>query len=126
MGHYAKVLDGRVVQVIVAKKEFFDSFVDSSPGEWLKCSYNTRGGVHYSPETGLPDGGEAIRFNYPGVGSLYDREHDAFYIESPFPSWVLNKETFIWDPPVPHPEDGREYMWNEKRQSWDSLDEVIG
>jgi hypothetical protein len=46
MSHFAKVLDGKVVQVIVAEKEFFDTFVDSSPGTWLQTSYNTHGNQH--------------------------------------------------------------------------------
>ena len=58
MSHFAKVLDGKVVQVIVAELEFFDTFVDSSPGQWIQTSYNTRGGVHYGPD-GKPDGGIA-------------------------------------------------------------------
>ena len=45
MGHYAKVVNGKVTKVIVAQATFFDNFVDSSPGKWIKTSYNTRGGV---------------------------------------------------------------------------------
>ena len=54
MAHFAKVVDGTVTQVIVAEQEFFETFVDSSPGEWIQTSYNTRGGVHYDPQTGEP------------------------------------------------------------------------
>jgi len=54
MGHFAKCVDGKVVSVIVAEPEFFQTFVDSSPGTWLQVSYNTRGGVHYDPVTGQP------------------------------------------------------------------------
>jgi len=61
MGHFAKVVDGKVTQVIVAEKEFFDTFVDSSPGTWLRTSYNTIGGVH-------TQGGEPLRKNYAGIG----------------------------------------------------------
>ncbi len=46
MGHFAKVADGKVTQVIVAEPEFFQTFVDSSPGQWLQTSYNTYGGQH--------------------------------------------------------------------------------
>jgi len=46
MAHFAKVVDGLVTQVIVAEPEFFDTFVDSSPGQWIQTSYNTYGGVH--------------------------------------------------------------------------------
>lgn len=54
MGHYAKVSNGKVVKVIVAEASFFDNFVDDSPGKWIKTSYNTRGGVHYQPNTNTP------------------------------------------------------------------------
>ena len=119
MAHFAKVCDGKVVQVIVAEPEFFDTFVDSSPGEWIQTSYNTRGGVHYGQD-GNPDGGVALRGNYAGIGFTYDRTNDVFYAPSPFPSWTLNTNTWSWDPPVPMPtEEGKMYRWNEATQTWD-------
>lgn len=54
MGHFAKVVSGTVTKVIVAEASFFDNFVDSSPGSWIQTSYNTRGGVHYQPNSGTP------------------------------------------------------------------------
>ena len=80
MGHFAKVNNGVVEQVIVAEQEFFDTFVDSSPGVWLQTSYNTRGGVHYDPSTGEPsaDQSKALRKNYAGIGYSYDATRDAF------------------------------------------------
>lgn len=117
MSHYAKVVDGKVVQVIVAEAEFFESFVDSSPGEWIQTSYNTRGGLHYGPD-GQPDGGEALRGNYAGIGFTYDRQHDVFYPPQPFLSWALNTSTWTWEPPVPYPTDGKMYTWDEPTVSW--------
>ena len=117
MAHFAKVCDGRVVQVIVAEPEFFDTFVDSSPGEWIQTSYNTRGGIHYDQD-GNPDGGVALRGNYAGVGHLYDRTNDVFYAPQPFPSWTLNTTTWTWEAPVPMPTDGKIYSWNEETQNW--------
>lgn len=117
MSHFAKVLDGKVTQVIVAEPEFFDSFVDSSPGEWIQTSYNTRGGVHYGPD-GNPDGGEALRANYAGIGYTYNRVNDVFYPPSPYPSWVLNQTTWLWDSPIPYPTDGAFYDWDETTISW--------
>ena len=61
MSHFAKVLDGKVVQVIVAEPEFFETFVDSTPGTWIQTSYNTRGGVHYDPATGQPSADQSTR-----------------------------------------------------------------
>ena len=60
MAHYAKVVDNEVTQVIVAEPEFFDTFVDSSPGTWIKCSYNMRGGVYYDPSTGEPAADQSV------------------------------------------------------------------
>lgn len=54
MSHYAKVLNQIVQKVIVADEEFFDTFVDNSPGSWIQTSYNTRGGVHYQPNSNTP------------------------------------------------------------------------
>jgi hypothetical protein len=119
MAHFAKVCDGKVVQVIVAEPEFFDTFVDSSPGEWIQTSYNTRGGVHYGQD-GNPDGGVALRGNYAGIGFTYDRTNDVFYPSQPFASWTLNNTTWSWESPVPMPtEEGKMYRWNEETQTWD-------
>ena len=65
MAHFAKVNNGIVEQVIVAEPEFFDTFVDNSPGQWIQTSYNTRGGKHYDPETGelSADQTKALRKN---------------------------------------------------------------
>ena len=117
MSHFAKVCDGKVTQVIVAEKEFFDTFVDSSPGAWIQTSYNTRGGVHYGPD-GQPDGGVALRGNYAGIGYIYDRINDVFYAPQPFASWTLDQATWLWEPPVAYPDDGAQYVWDEPTVSW--------
>ena len=117
MAHFAKVCDGKVVQVIVAEPEFFDTFVDSSPGEWIQTSYNTRGGVHYGQD-GNPDGGVALRGNYAGIGFTYDRTNDVFYAPQPFASWILNESTWTWESPVPYPTDGKRYRWDEEILNW--------
>ena len=109
MAHFAKVLDGVVRQVIVAEPEFFLTFRDTSPGSWLQTSYNTRGGVHYGPD-GQPDGGTALRANYAGVGDIYNQAEDVFHA----PQW-------LWQPPVPMPQDGKPYEWNEAQLNWVEL-----
>ena len=119
MAHFAQVVNGTVEHVIVAEPEFFDTFVDSSPGEWIQTSYNTRGGVHYNPETGEPDGGVALRKNYAGIGFTYDAAKDAFIPPKPYNSWNLNEETCLWEAPVAYPEDGNMYTWNEDTTNWD-------
>ena len=120
MGHFAKVENGTVTRVIVAEPEFFDTFVDSSPGKWIQTSYNTRGGVHYDPATGEPsaDQSKALRKNYAGKGYIYDAALDAFYPPQPFASWTLNQQTCPWEPPVAYPDDGQMYQWDEDTKSW--------
>ena len=111
MGHCAKVTDGKVMQVIVAEHEFFETCVDSSAGEWIQTSYNTKGGVHLL-------GGTPLRKNYAGIGYTYDRTRDAFIPPQPFASWTLNEEICLWDAPTPYPTDGKIYRWDEPTTSW--------
>ena len=111
MAHFAKVVDGKVTQVIVAEPEFFTTFVDSSPGEWIQTSYNTQGGVHLL-------GGTPLRKNYAGIGFTYDRTKDAFIPPKPFASWVLNETTCCWDAPTPMPSNEKRYRWDEPTTSW--------
>jgi hypothetical protein len=91
--------------------------VDSSPGQWLQTSYNTRGGVHYGPD-GEPDGGVALRGNYAGIGYTYDSQNDVFYAPQPFPSWTLDQTTWTWNAPVAFPDDNQRYVWDEATVSW--------
>lgn len=114
MGHYAKVRGGIVTKVIVAEQDFIDRLVDTEPGEWIKTSYNTSGGIHKL-------GGTPLRKNYAGVGYTYDRVRDAFIPPQPYPSWTLNEETCLWDCPVSHPDDDGIYRWNEETQNWDEV-----
>jgi len=123
MAHYAKVKDGVVTQVIVAEADFFDTFVDTEPGEWIQTSYNTRGGKHYDPETGQEDDGTPLRKNYAGIGFTYDSTRDAFYAPQPFASWTLNETTCLWEAPVAYPDDGERYEWNEETTTWDLVTE---
>jgi hypothetical protein len=111
MSHFAKVTNGIVTQVIVAEAEFFETFVDTSPGEWIQTSYNTHGGVH-------TNGGTPLRKNYAGIGFTYDRIKDAFIPPKPFPSWVLDESSCLWNAPTPMPNDDKRYAWDEATTSW--------
>jgi len=111
MGHFAKVNNGIVQQVIVAEQEFFNTFVDTSPGEWIQTSYNTHGNQH-------TQGGTPLRGNYAGIGYTYDRTNDVFYAPKPYPSWTLNQTTWLWESPTPYPTDDKFYRWNEATTSW--------
>jgi hypothetical protein len=119
MAHFAKVVDGLVTQVIVAEPEFFDTFVDSSPGTWIQTSYNTHGGVH-------ANGGTPLRKNYAGIGYAYDAGRDAFIPPKPYNSWVLNEQTCLWDAPTQMPNDGKRYSWDDDAGNWVEVPEAEG
>lgn len=120
MSHFAKVENGVVTQVIVAEQDFINSGAVGDPAQWIQTSYNTRGGVHYDPNTGEPsaDQSKALRKNYAGIGYTYDPVLDAFVAAKPFPSWVLDATTGTWNAPVPYPTDGQNYSWDESTVSW--------
>ena len=111
MGHFAKVNNGIVEQVIVAEPEFFNTFVDTSPGQWIQTSYNTHGGIH-------ANGGTPLRKNFAGIGFTYDAQRDAFIPPKPYASWTLNESTCQWDCPIPYPNDDKRYTWDEATTSW--------
>jgi hypothetical protein len=111
MGHFAKVVDGKVTQVIVAEPDFFNTFVDTSPGSWIQTSYNTIGGQH-------TQGGTPLRGNYAGINYTYDAQNDVFYAPKPFASWTISAPKWVWEAPVPMPTDGKIYEWDEPTVSW--------
>lgn len=127
MSHYAKIENGVVTNVIVAEQDFINYMRAQDPtAQWVQTSYNTRGGVHYDPDTNQPsaDQNKALRKNYAGIGYLYNSELDAFIPPKPYPSWTLNTQTAQWDPPVPIPSDRnvtKRYDWNEQEQRWIEL-----
>ncbi len=136
MAHYAYVNDGLVTSVIVGPDEgtepesvesWEEYFTAKGKGQSVRTSYNTLGGVHYDPETGLPseDQSKALRFNYAGIGFTYDEERDAFIPPKPFESWVLDEDTCLWVAPVPYPEDGATYTWNKELQEWTAVENEI-
>lgn len=89
MAHFAKVLNGVVVDVIAAEPEFFENFVDSSPGEWIQTSYRTIGGAH--PEN------KPLRKNFAGIGFTYNSTLDAFIPPKPtHDDYVLDEESCTW------------------------------
>ena len=123
MAHFAEIdATNTVIQVVVVPdseehrgQEFLADDLDLG-GTWLQTSYWTHGNVHYDADG--PDGGTALRFNYAGIGSIYDPDADVFYSPSPFPSWVLNTTTYLWEAPTPYPDDGKFYEWDEDTTSW--------
>ena len=117
MAHFAKVVSGIVTKVIVAEQEFFLTFMDDSPGEWIQTSYNTSGGVH-------AEGGTPLRKNYAGIGFTYDQVRDAFIPPKPYPSWTLNEDSCLWEAPVAYPDadSDERYKWNEETTSWQLIE----
>ena len=118
MSHFAEVKDNIVQRVIVAEQDFINSNVVGDSFNWIQTSYNTRGGVHYAPNSNEPDSGIALRKNYAGIGHTYDKIKDAFYAPQPYPSWLLDDDTCQWKAPVPMPDDGKIYDWDESTTSW--------
>lgn len=119
MGHFAQLDENnKVLNVIVAEQDFIDGLSDKA--SWVQTSYNTMGGIHYDPETGQPsaDQNKALRKNFACIDGTYDPVRDAFYAPQPFPSWILDEETCWWVSPVPYPQGGGSYIWNEDTKSW--------
>lgn len=120
MAHFAKIDENNIVtHVLVVPDEEEHRGQDylaidlSLGGTWKKCSYNTHAGEHTSG-----DPTKALRKNYPGIGYSYDKQRDAFIPPQPYPSWLLDESTCLWNPPVPCPTDGQQYSWDEDNQQW--------
>jgi hypothetical protein len=88
-----------------------------------RTSYNTRGGIHYQGDNNTPslDQSKAFRKNYAGIGYYYDSIRDAFIPPKPFPSWTLNEQSCLWQSPIPYPNDGKMYTWNEQTGNWEEI-----
>jgi len=112
MSHFAKVENGIVTQVIVIEQNVLNTGLWGDPSQWVQTSYNTHGGQH--PE------GRPLRKNYAGIGYTYDSVRDVFYAPQPFPSWILNEDTCLWEAPIPMPDpiEGTYYTWDEATVSW--------
>jgi hypothetical protein len=116
MSHFAQVKNGIVHQVIVAEQDFIDTLSDAS--DWIQTSYNTRVGIHYASNI-FPlsaDGGNPLNYNYAGIGYTWDGV--GFSPPKPYPSWILNNTTYLWEPPIGYPNDGNKYFWDESIENW--------
>lgn len=129
MAHFANLdEDNLVTQVIVVdNNDILDEQGNESEevgiqfcknlfgtSKWKQTSYNTRANEH--PK------GNPFRKNYAGIGYTYDEIKDAFIPPQPFPSWELCEETYLWQSPVPHPNDGKNYIWNEELINWELVE----
>ena len=91
--------------------EFLKTLYNEPNAIWKQTSYNTNNGVHSL-------GGIPFRKNHAGIGYIYDETRDAFIPLKPFNSWVLNENTCNWESPIPYPQDGNSYIWDESTLSW--------
>jgi hypothetical protein len=115
MAHYAFLDENNIVTEVITGK-------DESNFDWeqkygfmrgqlcKRTSYNTHGNQH--PE------GNPFRGNYAGIGFTYDATNDVFYAPQPYPSWILNNNTWLWEAPVPYPADNKNYKWDESTTNW--------
>lgn len=110
MSHFAKVENGIVTEVLVVEQDVINTGLFGDPSIWIQTSYNTVGGQH--PE------GRPLRKNYAGIGYTYDEVRDAFIPPKPFDSWLLDEDTCLWEAPIPYPQDGKPYYWDEENQAW--------
>lgn len=88
------------------------------PGRYIQTSYNTKGNVHAF-------GGTPLRGNYASIGGVYDPELDVFYSKQPNEDMILNTTTFLWEYPVPYPDNLTETqiaVWNRETKGWDIKD----
>jgi len=105
MSHFAKIDSNNIVQeVIVAEQDFINSGAVGDSFLWIQTSYNKN-----------------FRKNFAGIGYTYDKTRDAFIPPQPYPSWILNEDTCLWECPVAYPDDGNVYNWNEETQTWDEV-----
>ena len=84
MAHHAKIENGIVTQVIVTMDSDEDTFADrmfAETGEqWVRTSYNGR-----------------IRYNFAGIGYVYDSIRDAFIPPKCHNEATINESTCLWD-----------------------------
>lgn len=128
MAHFAKLDENNTVIFVTVGSETDDGkeqeLFERTGDVYKQTSYNTRGGVYYLPNTNDPgpDQSKAFRKNYAGLGYTYDATRDAFIPPKPYPSWVLDEFSCLWNAPVPYPTDGKRYAWDEATQSWIEYD----
>lgn len=113
MAHYAKIDENNIVEkvLVVSDDKNADWLNEKFGGVWIQTSYNTYAGEHKL-------GGTPLRKNFASKGDTYDSELDAFIPPKPFDSWLLDKETCLWNPPKPAPEIEGAWEWDEEKLDW--------
>lgn len=121
MSHFAQIDQNNVVQqVLVIDQAEIDAGNWGDPSSWIQTSYNTHAGVYYIPNTGIPDPDQskAFRKNYAGIGYIWDGI--GFCPPQPYPSWVLDSFSYLWQAPIPMPVPNNppHYIWDEAILNW--------
>jgi hypothetical protein len=115
MQHFAHITNGIVDQVIVIDAETLATGFWGDPASWVETCSNTYGNQNNN-------GGMPFRKNFAQVGSTYDVENDAFIFPKPYESWILNSETYLWEAPVPRPQNTQNpWVWDESIVNWVEL-----
>jgi len=117
MAHFAKMDESNIVLEVnvVNNEDIQDLSFPESESVGIEFLTNWSGGYSNWKQTSY---NKSFRKNYAGIGFTYDPQRDAFISPQPFPSWVLNEQTCLWEAPTPRPMDGFEYIWNEEELSW--------
>jgi|TARA_R100000084_G_scaffold90094_1_gene44130 hypothetical protein len=141
MAHFAELDDNNIVTGVFVVND--DAITDENGDEqeslgqaffqnlfsntktYKKCSYNTVKNKYWSDFANNIEGDQSkkLRANYPGIGWTYDPSADVFYAPKPYPSWVLNTTSYVWEAPVAQPvgnpeTDNFDWVWDESTTSW--------
>jgi hypothetical protein len=112
MAHFAKLGVGNIIeQVIVVSNDI--AITEQSGIDFINKLYNTRDAWKQTSYN------NNFRKNFASIGDYYDQQRDAFIPKKLFNSWILNEDTCNWESPIPYPNDGKVYIWNEKTLSWE-------
>lgn len=116
MAHWAEIDENnKVLQITVGDNddpsgdEGYQWLLDNLGGTWIKASYNTYANTHKF-------GGTPLHKNYPNIGDTWDGV--GFAAPQPYPSWILNPDTYLWEPPVSRPVGEDNWVWVEVDLSW--------
>lgn len=126
MAHFAQIDDNNIVQqVLVIDQAEVDTGNWGDPTKWIQTSYNTYGGIYYTPNTRTPDPDQskAFRKNFAAKGYLWlpnGPDGAGFVPPQPYPSWSMNSFSYVWEAPIPMPEPNSPpfYVWDEETLSW--------
>ena len=117
MAHFAKLDENNVVLEVnvVNNSDLGDAPFPESEAIGIAFLTQWSGGHTNWKQTSYNSN---FRKNYAGIGFTYRDDIDAFVPIKPWASWVLNEATARWEAPVPIPNNGNEYRWNEDNQQW--------